>query len=120
MKVTYDVDPGLNQRSDLIETMKAAGEYLRTRDDDPNSSVRAIWKLWAAPSGQPLIGVGVQEGEWNLAKQFAPAQSIPTEIREHRLLEIWTDVLGARTRREVHRVNELIRQFGGDAHGDEN
>jgi hypothetical protein len=107
-------DERLRTRTDLIQIMDAAAEYLASRDTDPYSHARALWKLWSAPSGETFIGLQLDDEGYSTARNFTPNQLVPADIRELRLLSLWNDVLSKRTWREFERVNELIRQYRED------
>jgi hypothetical protein len=113
MQVTIEPvqDERLKSREDLIQIMKAAAEYLASRDRDPDSQASARWKLWSGADGAVWIGLELRDQGFSRGQQFAPSQLVPADIREHRLIEIWNDVLERRTRRQVDRVNELISQL---------
>ncbi len=111
MRIEMQIDDSLKHRDELIKIMNAAADYLKSRDTDPDSEARAVWRLWAGPDGEARIGLGLQDQGYSRSQQFSPNQLVPTDIREHRLIEIWNDVLQQRTHRQVARVNELISQM---------
>lgn len=119
MRVEKHVDEGLKHRDDLIRIMDAAAEFLASRDTDPDSQARAVWRLWPGPNGEPRIGLGLDDEGFRLSQQFSPNQLVPADIRELRLRRVWHDVLMERTRREVARANKLLDEYheeggGGD------
>ncbi len=113
MEVKKEIDPMLEGRQDLIRIMDAAADYLAERDTDTESQARARWKLWAGPNGETFIGLQLDDQGYSSARHFSPNQ-LADDNRNLRLVMIWNDVLSERTRREVERVNELIRQYQGD------
>jgi hypothetical protein len=112
MKVTIEPveDARLKGREDLLQIVKASAEYLASRDTDPNSQARAVWRLWQGPNGETFIGLGLQDEGYSRGVQFTPNQLVPADIRELRLLSVWNDLLRARSHREFARVSELISQ----------
>lgn len=114
MKVEMHVDEGLKHRDDVIRVMNAAAEFLASRDKDADSQAVARWRLWAGPSGEPVIGLGLQDEGYSKGQQFVPGQLVPTDIRELRLIRLWNDVLMERTHREVARANKLLKEYEGE------
>ena len=111
MQVEKQIDEPLKHRDDLIRIVDAAAEFLASRDTDPDTKARSVWRLWSGPNGETWIGLGLQDEGYTRSQQFAPNQLVPADIREYRLIQIWNDVLQQRTHRQVARVNELIRQM---------
>lgn len=114
MRVEIEIDERLRHRDDLIQIMNSAAAYLKSRDTDADSQASAKWRLWEGPNGETFIGLGLQDHDYAVGKQFSPNQLVPADIRELRLISLWNDVLSKRTWREFDRVNELIRQYQGD------
>lgn len=114
MRTEKQVDEGLKQRDDLIRIRDAAAEFLASRDTDPESQARAVWRLWSGPSGETWIGLDLEDEGYSRKQQFSPSQLVPADIRELRLIRIWNDVLMERTRREVARANKLLDEYGED------
>ena len=113
MRVQKVIDEPLKTRHDLIQIMDAAAAYLSSRDTDAGSQAVVMWKLWASPDGKPWIALQLDDQGYYESRTFAPSQ-LADDNRNLRLVMIWNDVLSERTRREVERVNELIRQYQGD------
>jgi hypothetical protein len=111
MRVEIEIDERLKDRNDLIQIMNAAADYLKSRDTDADSQALARWRLWEGPNGEAFIGLGLQDHDYSIGKQFTPNQLVPADIRELRLISLWNDVLSKRSWREFNRVNDLIRQF---------
>ena len=114
MRVEKQVDEGLKHRDDLIRIMDAAAEFLASRDTDADTQAVARWRLWVGPTGEPVIGLGLQDEGYSKGQQFAPSQLVPADIRELRLIRLWNDVLMARTHREVAKANKLLNEYGGE------
>src|SRR3954453_20127813 len=114
MKVEMQIDEALKHRDDLIQIMKAAADFLASRDTDADSQAVARWRLWPGPNGETWIGVGLQDEGFSRSQQFTPSQLVPADIRELRLIRLWNDVLMERTNREVAKVNKLLLEYEGD------
>jgi hypothetical protein len=111
MNVRYEIEDSLKSRADLIDIMKAAGEFLRSRDADPNSTVESVWRLWSGPQGQPFIALQLRDGGYSVTHNYTPAQLVPADIRELRLLDVWNWRLRVQSHRDLARLNELVSQL---------
>lgn len=111
MKVELHIEDGLKHRDDLIRIMKAAAEFLESRDTDSDSQAFAVWRLWSGSNSETWIELQLQDEGYSKTMNFSPNQLVPADIRELRLVQVWNDVLQQRTQRQFLRVNELISQM---------
>lgn len=96
---------------ELHDILAASARYLASRDRDPESEARALWRLWADANGEARIGLELRERGYSQTYQFSPSQLTPANIRELRLLEAWDGVLKQRIEDQFRRTNELIAQM---------
>lgn len=114
MTIDYQIDDRFKQRDDLIAIMKASAEYLKSRDRDPDSAARAAWHLTAALDGHPQIGVVLQDSDYRIARQYSPAQLVPADIRELRMLDLWDNVLKYRVDTRILRTSKILAESEAD------
>ncbi|WP_439621698.1 hypothetical protein [Gemmata sp.] len=111
MKVEKHIDDALKGRDDLVRILDAAADFLASRDTDADSEAVVRWHLRPGPSGEPTIGLDLQDEDYKRGQWFAPNQLVPADMRELRLVQLWNDVLQQRTHRQMRKVNELISQL---------
>lgn len=110
-----DIADGQKARTDLIDILRASAEYLRSRDRDVGVETHARWRLWVGPQQQDFISLELSDAEgYSAAHTFTPKQLVPADIRELRLIQIWNDLLRARSHRGLERLNELVSQLEGE------
>ena len=114
MQVEIEIDERLKNRDDLIQIVNAAADYLVSRDKDPDSQVRAHWRLRPTASGNTEIALRLNDHDYSATHTFAPEQLAPADIRRLRLESHWTDLLLEQAWRANRRVNELLLQYEGD------
>lgn len=115
MDVQLDIADSQKARADNIEIMRAAADFLGTRDRHDAVETRARWRLWTGPQSQDFVSLELSDSEgYSSARTFTPKQLVPADIRELRLVQIWNDLLKARSHRGLERLNELVSQMEGE------
>lgn len=109
MEVDFKKD-AFEDRADLLGIVRAAADYLRSLDREPERGARATWRLWKGPQGQPLIGLHLRDGAYSSDRTFTPNQLDSADIREYRLWDVWDGVLKYRLDDQIRRTNLLISQ----------